>query len=67
MLSYCEALMQSAAAYRPVTPEESLECAKCALEQGVLYLLEQTIACLLIVSYMYVLDSNIEIVNTCTW
>ena len=65
MLSYCEALMQSAAAYRPVTPEESLECAKCALEQGVHYLLEQTIACLLRVSYMYALDSNTEIVNTC--
>lgn len=26
--------MQSAAAYRQVTPEECMECAKCALEQG---------------------------------
>ena len=26
--------MQSAAAYRQVTPEESMECAKCAREQG---------------------------------
>ena len=59
--------MQSAAAYRPVTPEESLECVKCALEQGVHYLLERTIACLLIVLYMYTLDSNIEIVRICMW
>ena len=35
--------MQSAAAYRQVTPEESMECAKCALEQGMHAVISQRI------------------------
>lgn len=34
LLGYCEALMQSTGAYRPVTSAEALECVRCALEQG---------------------------------
>ncbi len=34
ILSYCEALMQSAGAYRAVSLAEALVCAQCVLEQG---------------------------------
>ncbi len=34
LLSYCEALMQSAGAYRAVPLPEALECAQCVLEHG---------------------------------
>lgn len=34
VLSYCEALMRSAGAYRAVSLPEALECARCVLEHG---------------------------------
>lgn len=34
LLSYCELLLQCASAYRPISLEESIECAKCILAQG---------------------------------
>ena len=34
LLIYCEALMQSSPAYKPVSIQEAVECTKCALSQG---------------------------------
>ena len=34
LLCYCEALMQCAPAYRPLSKEEGLECVQCALDNG---------------------------------
>ena len=34
LLIYCEALMQSSPAYKPVSIQEAIECTKCALSQG---------------------------------
>lgn len=34
LLMYCEALLESAAVYKPLSVEESLVCAECIIQQG---------------------------------
>ena len=34
LLMYCEALLESAAVYKPLSLEESLVCAECIIQQG---------------------------------